>query len=468
MSSRILVVTDDAVGPRMAGPAIRAWHIAAELARHGHRVTLASTLRATGDGDGFTVADGSGGALRPLATGQDVLVLQGYTLKHHPYLADTGARLLIDLYDPVHLELLEGGADLSEQQRTWVLSAGLDALRIQMRVGDFFVCATERQRDLWLGHLSAIGRINFHTYRDDVTLRRLIDVAPFGTDDRPPARTTGPGPLRSRPEIGADAQLLLWAGGVYNWFDPLTLIRAVAALRADFPRLRLVFMGTKHPSVEDLSTTVLRQAVELATELAVLDRQVFFLPGWVPYAERGSYLTDADIGVSTHFLHVETAYSFRTRMLDYLWAGLPIVCSQGDEFARLVAAHGLGAAVPTQDVTALTEALRRLLADPKALAEAASAVRELAPDYRWERTLAPIVTYCADPWPAADAGARRPGDRFGAAGALLDSRLDRLRIYRDPQARRRLVADGRWKSLVARAWGKAARPIRSAISGRRG
>ena len=40
----------------------------------------------------------------------------------------------------------------------------------------------------------------------------------------------------------------------------------------------------------------------------------------MPYDERADYLLDADVGVSTHFPHIETEFSFRTRILDYLWA----------------------------------------------------------------------------------------------------------------------------------------------------
>jgi hypothetical protein len=39
-------------------------------------------------------------------------------------------------------------------------------------------------------------------------------------------------------------------------------------------------------------------------------------------------LREADIGVSLHREDVETRYSFRTRVLDYLWAGLPIITTE--------------------------------------------------------------------------------------------------------------------------------------------
>src|SRR5206468_8785633 len=103
---------------------------------------------------------------------------------------------------------------------------------------------------------------------------------------------------------------------------------------------------------------------DLATELGLTGTHVFFNEGWVPYEERQNYLLEADIGVSTHLDHVETAFSFRTRILDYLWASLPIVATEGDSFATLIEAEGLGLTVPAQDVGALETALLPLLDDP--------------------------------------------------------------------------------------------------------
>lgn len=422
----VLVITEDAIGERMAGPAIRAWNIADVLAGR-HEVRLASTRRAEGSSPRFAVCDGTGHNLPGLAVNQDVIVVQGLTLRNNPWLIDTGARLVVDLYDPMYLEMLQGEQDRSRAQRRHDLDASLAALRIQLEHGDFFLCATERQRDLWLGHLGGAGRVNVDNYDADPTLRKLIDLAPFGTDE-PPA-DWGPSGLRGQlPGVDEGDQVLLWAGGVYNWFDPVTLVQAVGDLAAEFPRLRLVFLGTKHPSVDDLSTRELSRAMAVATERDLLGTSVFFREGWVPYAERGRFLADADIGVSTHYLHSETAYSFRTRMLDYLWAGLPIVCTEGDEFARLVDRHDLGAVVAEQDRAGLAQALRELLGDPERLAQARANVTALAPHYRWQRVLQPLLDYCENPWRAADlpgrrAGAPVPGKAPGAGLAGFAGRV---------------------------------------------
>ncbi len=442
MTRKILVITDDALGAKMAGPAIRAWNIAEVLAPH-HDVRLASTLRAEASSPHFAVCDGSPEMLPGIAENMDVIITQGFTLFYRPWLANVGAKMVVDLYDPIHLETLEGEAgedrddDALHQRR---VDGCLEALKIQMQVGDFFLCASERQRDLWLGHLSALGRVNVPNYRQDSTLRKLIDVAPFGISETPPP--TGPAIKGVIEGIGADDTVLLWAGGVYNWFDPVTLVNAVAALATEHPKLKLVFMGTKHPSLQDISTTVLRQAIAVADGHGLTGNRVFFREGWVPYDERGKYLTDADVGVSTHFLHAETAFAFRTRMLDYLWAALPIVCTEGDEFARIVAAQGLGRVVRAGDTEGLVSALRELLDDPAAMAEAATAVRATAPQYHWRRALQPLLDYCAAPYSAPDKGsAAKTIGRGAELGGRIDRRLAHVREY---------VAVNGWGRLVRR------------------
>ena len=114
-----------------------------------------------------------------------------------------------------------------------------------------------------------------------------------------------------------------------------------------------------------------------------------------------NYLLDADLGVSTHFEHVETAFSFRTRILDYLWAGLPIVSTDGDTFAGLIKAHDLGAVVPPEDVDALAEAIESVLYSPER-AQTSERVRQFGQTMRWDQTLSALIAFCQNPYRAAD------------------------------------------------------------------
>jgi GT2 family glycosyltransferase len=397
---RVLVVTGEPLGDRLAGPAIRAWEIAKALAPE-HEVRLVSTAGARRAGEGFTVEYAAGTGLKEPTDWADVVVFQGFLLETAPGLKASDTVVVADVYDPMHLEQLEQAKDLGAEGRSNALAVTTHALNEQLRRADFLMCASEKQRDFWLGALAAQGRVNPAVYDEDASLDNLISVVPFGIQDEAPVQRRH-AIKGSVPGIGAGDKVILWGGGVYNWFDPLTLLRAVRLLADRHPDVRLYFLGMTHPNPGVPTMRMAQQTLDLASELGVLGTHVFVNADWVPYDERADYLLDADVGVSTHFHHVETEYSFRTRILDYLWASLPVVATDGDTFGDLIREHGLGRAVPAEDVEALAAALEEMLYDEAAAASARAAVAAFAERYRWSRVLAPLVEFCRFPRRAAD------------------------------------------------------------------
>jgi glycosyltransferase involved in cell wall biosynthesis len=426
--TRVLIVTGDPIGERMAGPAIRVWNTALTLQADGHDVRVVTTTRAERPDAPFdlvAVPPGNDRLFRPHERWAEVVLFQGYALSQFPSLRRSDRYLVADVYDPMHLEMLEQGRELPEATWTLRVEAARDALDDQLRRADLVLCASERQRLFYLGHLAALGRINPATYRDDPDLRALLDLMPFGLD--PVAPEPGAA-LRGVVEgFDADSKVLIWGGGVYSWFDPLSLIRAVAALSSERDDVRLFFLGTRHPGVDEMG--IVREAFDLARELGVEGTHVVFNDTWVPYAERGAYLLDADVGVSTHHIHVETTFAFRTRILDYLWAGLPMVVTDGDGFADLVRDEQLGVVVPGNDVDALAAAITQVL-DPARAAVYRENVARVRDGFAWPTVLEPLRAFVAAPHHAADytgdrddmgTGAGRRGRRL--SGPAHDARM---------------------------------------------
>ncbi|WP_149205413.1 glycosyltransferase [Actinotalea subterranea] len=397
---RILVVTGEPLLERMAGPAIRAWEIAKALAPE-HDVRLVSTAGAQRAGDGFAVEYAAGTGLREPTDWADVIIFQGFLLETAPWIKASSKVVIADIYDPMHLEQLEQAKDLGPDGRANALRVTTHALNEQLRRADFLLCASDKQRDFWLGQLAGQGRVSPAVYDEDANLDNLLAVVPFGIEDTAPVqrRHAIKGAV---PGIGADDKVVIWGGGIYNWFDPLSLVRAIGRLAERHPDVRLFFMGLKHPNPGVPDMRIAWETRQLADELGLTGTHVFFNEGWVPYTERADYLLDADVGVSTHFQHVETAFSFRTRILDYLWASLPIVATDGDTFGGLIRELGLGRAVPPEDVDALEVALEEMLYDAEARAVAVEAVQALAGSYVWSKALAPLVEFCRHPKRAAD------------------------------------------------------------------
>jgi glycosyltransferase involved in cell wall biosynthesis len=380
--SRVLVLSNEPLGEVMAGPAIRATELARVLTDAGHDVTLRDTE------DRHEV--------RRLAGAAEVVLLQGWVLERVPALADSGARVVVDLYDPFGLELLMLIESEPAARREAAQANALRALHDQLRAGDFFLCASERQRDYWLGWLEALGRVNPLTHGGDPDLRALIDVVPFGVPSEPPRRSGEPGP-RAAFGIGPDELMLLWGGGVYDWFDPVTVVRAVERVEG----AHLVFMAAGHPN-RDLPTA---RALGAAREAA--GPRVHFNDGWVEYDRRADWLLDADAGVSAHHEHVETRFAFRTRILDYLWAGLPVLCTRGDALADEVQRADLGATLAPGDVDGWVAELENLK-DAERRAACGARAADLASALTWERVSGPLAAYCAAPGRAPDLAAGGP------------------------------------------------------------
>ena len=113
----------------------------------------------------------------------------------------------------------------------------------------------------------------------------------------------------------------------------------------------------------------------------------------MPYAERGTWLLEADCAISTQVEHLETRFAFRTRLLDCFWARLPIVCTLGDELADRVMQEDLGVAVAEGDPRALAGALETVLA--RGRASYGERLSRVAAQYTWPRVVEPIARFLA-------------------------------------------------------------------------
>ena len=378
------------------------------------------------------MSTGGAAELRKLVEWCDVFVFQGWVIAGRSFIPDSDRVLVADVYDPMHLEQLEQGKEAGDRGRRLAIEGATSALNEQLLRGDYFLCASDKQRDLWLGHLASLGRVNARTYDDDPSMRRLIDVVPFGVDDAPPRRT-GPGAKGVIPGIAAGRP----ARAVGRWH--LQLVRS-AQPRARRSTASARRHPTRAPAVHGRAASEPRdrrrcsmavEARRLAAELGLLDTHVFFNEGWVPYDERQNFLLDADVAVSMHLDHVETAFSFRTRVLDYLWASLPVVTTAGDAMAALVAgtrrrADRAAAGSRRDRVGARPPAQRRAsLAASCRAASAAIGVRAAL-----VLVLQPLLEFCREPRRAPDlldpqhrsGVGRGPAQGGAAAGPRLSPR----------------------------------------------
>ena len=435
--ARLLVATPEPIGRRLAGPAIRAAHLARILSRD-HDVTLVSLA-----GESVSPIDGRT-VLGPSAIGAnyDAAIVQGSVLFRHPELVAASMPLAIDWFDPFHVEALHrGGAD--RILRIDVIDGAHATLQEQAERGDFFVCSNDAQRDHWLGWLAAAGRLNERTHDQHALFESLIATAPFGVEHRPIGRSTPtrPTPVRNAfSAIGPYDPVIVWAGGMHDWLDPLLVINSLPTVLEENPDTRLVFLAGPHPNTSIETMGIRGEAIALARQKRLFGKHVFFVSQWIDYQERLAWVADATIGVVADRLHLESRLSHRTRLLDHLVVGLPTVTTNGDPLGTAMVEAG--AAVATERTEfAFGTALSDLINDDARLGEMGRAGRAMAAGLGWDKTLAPLVEWAKNPQPAVDRSRPR------AATNPLMRAGNRIKLHLDDggakQALQRGIASGK-------------------------
>jgi glycosyltransferase involved in cell wall biosynthesis len=329
-------------------------------------------------------------------------------------------RLVVDLIAPLALELAltgKGGA-----ARRSVVRWRAREMVAHLAAADLVLCTNDRQRDLMVGAGLAAGLFDPDS---SPAFQDRVAVVPHGVDPgpRPPRRAV----LRDDGFASATDRIAIWGGGIWSWLDPVTAIRAVERLRPSRPDLKLAFVGFEHPDPAQRRAHAPRAAEAMAyVRERALEEVVAFKPRWLSRGEYVEHLQDADVGISLHAATLEGRYASRTRLLDYLTAGLPVVCTGGDTMSELVESHGLGVAVGASDVDSCAEAIDRLTGENARRPDPDEALQPLL----WTNVARPLVKFClGDPTPTG-----RP--RRAYLGFALSSYPAFLRaVYRTESAR---------------------------------
>jgi len=395
---RLLIISHDVIGSQMAGPGIRFYEFARVLSPFCE-VTLATPNRVDLKADGFKVRQYNTQdyrSLKALTNNADIILIQGHIIYYFPYLKNFKGKIIVDLYNPFNLESLEMFADRDIGERIRIDKSNLNILKLQLVIGDFFICASEKQRDYWVGMLNAMGRINTYNYDDDSTLRKIIDVVPFGIPSQPPQHSQEMKLKQVIPNLREDDKIALWGGGIWNWLDPITAIKAIWEITRHRQDVKLLFLGTRHPDPKLPQMNKCLEAIRLAKELDLYDKFVFFNQ-WAPYELRQDFLLESDLGLSIHQKRIETEYSFRTRVIDYIWARLPVITTEGDSIAKLVKRFNLGEVVRYQDAQQLARVMESMLTNNSLKEIYKKNMNKIAPSFSWENVAKPLVKFCTEP-----------------------------------------------------------------------
>jgi len=267
-----------------------------------------------------------------------------------------------------------------------------------LAAGDRFSTPSKAQANAVMGELYLLGRLTGES-------SGVVPVSPLPHCVMPGWRERFE---RRAPEPGH----VISTGSFNLWFDHETLFSALETAMDRSPRIRFTCTGGAIP----FSPERYEHFRRLVSESRHSHR--FDLLGWVERSRLEEVYRSAAAAVYADLPGGETVLGARTRALDWIGSGIPVVCTRGAEVSLEMDRLGLGAAVPQQRPEALAEALLEVSLDR---GRSEGIVRRQAEwsegEGSMESIMEPLVGWCRAP-------ARLPRAR---AGRVTVERKDSLR-----------------------------------------
>jgi glycosyltransferase involved in cell wall biosynthesis len=254
---------------------------------------------------------------------------------------------------------------------------------------DRFSTVSERQQWSLIGELGMIGRLNQYTAGYDFAL-----TIPIASESTP---FTSTHKVLRGSVVPDDAFIIFYSGGYNTWTDVDTLFAALEQTLVQYPKVYFVSTGGKIEGHDDLTYARFQTMIRTSAH-----RDHYFLQGWVPTEALPSYYLESDLAVNVDKRSYEAMLGSRTRVLDWLRAGLPCVLSSLPELADAVADAGAGLSYVPGDVDDLVARLRYCLDNPDALAHMRQCAHQLISTFSYEATTRELVKWLAAPTHAPD------------------------------------------------------------------
>ncbi|MGI8907698.1 MAG: glycosyltransferase [Candidatus Sumerlaeaceae bacterium] len=191
--------------------------------------------------------------------------------------------------------------------------------------GDVFSALSERQRFALLGELGAAGRLNQFTARDN-----MVHAIPFGLfpDEVPHLSSTG--------RKGAGATFtVMWCGSFNTWMDVDVLLNGFLQASHGNPRLRLMVVGGRISGYNDASYDRFVEGVRKANAESIVQ-----LMDWQPLGRMRELYASCDVGLSIDRFSYEAVLGSRTRIINFLAAGKPVMSTIVTELTEDLADKG--------------------------------------------------------------------------------------------------------------------------------
>lgn len=237
-----------------------------------------------------------------------------------------------------------------------------------LRRANCVLYASDRQHYHYEGQFFMIQKLDWHAFRFSPLLR-----VPYGIDNIPKIERKVDPPL--------DKLSLLWYGPIYPWYYPELLIDQLK----NIDNVQLDFVGVVHPRYQKIYYKYYKKffdEIDNIKNMNVIE----------DYCDNSLELFskyDAGIVIAQDWL--EEKYSFRTRILEMVSSGLPVVLNQGNtlydelDFLRDV--------LFPVDLKNIKNDIINIASDKSKLNVTTENIEEMRKRLSWENVLSPLIDY---------------------------------------------------------------------------
>jgi glycosyltransferase involved in cell wall biosynthesis len=278
------------------------------------------------------------------------------------------------------------------------LATQISFMREVLHKGDIFSGCGRPQCHMMVGELAMAGRLNRRTFGYEFTRAILPGSPPAVRAGSTPAGSRPPRRLLAEHGVRDEHFIVLWCGGYNTWTDVDTLFRGLEAAMRVHPQLHYVSVGANTYQAPD---NVYDRLVAMAAASDLRDR--YHMLGWRPWSEMTTYYLESDVGINIDALHYETIFGTRTRLVEMIAWGLPVVTSLGPELSYLLRDAGAALTFDVGDAEQLGQCLGAMAGDRELTRRvAAAAYRFSQEDLSFAVTTEPLRQWVAAPSLAPD------------------------------------------------------------------
>lgn len=392
MIRRVWFLGAQALGEKLLGPGVRLAEMVRATAEAGHEVrVVVESPRSDPFPEGIVARDWTGFSLDEIRPGDAVVA--------NAYVSFPRLWKLLRSSIPFHLDLYCTTA--TEMLPQWDAADDPAASRSLRKRRLRYVLAASRAETTYVScreqALVLSGMFLSESRWDRARLaNRAIPSSlevPMGVrGDTFPTGSANPYPsdLRGRP-------VFLWGGNLWSWMDLGTLAEAfgILARRAD-PAVLFLLAGRNRSGRADQDAPAL-ELEERCRALGILGTSVVFNESSVDPSGLAPWLEHCRAGVMCNPDTLESQASWRTRYLDLLWAGRPLVVSGRDPLGDRMLAAGAASQVEPHRPEALADAISLLSREGSRAEGMGLASAELGRNLSWARSLEPMLRSFEDP-----------------------------------------------------------------------